>query len=156
MKIKPNELSFFKENEFHGFYGDCNPKLLVLTDLFRYIWDNPVAISSANGAVGRYDETNSQHNINYWDEVRALDLKPKGLTSKYDLERAFKIARDVGFTGIGLYPEWSDPGIHVDIRNDRTIGDPLYWGAYYKTDNGQRKQEYVYMDEGLSMALSKM
>jgi len=151
--INAKELEFFKEREFRGYYHDCNPRLLISLDLFRFHWGDVVDVSEEEGAIARFDESESQHNVNKWGEVRAIDVKPRNLITKDDLQHAFSIAKKVGFTGIGLYPEWSDPGLHLDIRMGRQMGSPLYWGAYY---DDEWVQQYVYWEEGKRMAYAAM
>lgn len=117
------------------------PRLLVLLDTFRFQWGAPVMISPAWGAIGRFlDDDASQHNIERWGEVRAIDLMPYGMVSAADRQRAFNIASSLGFTGIGLYPDWQPrPGIHLDVRIDQRPGFPATWAGVDR--NG--KQEYI-------------
>lgn len=111
-------------------------------------------ISPAKGAVGRRDgySGNSQHNYDRWGEVRALDIMPFGMTTALARKRAFNLAKQVGFTGIGVYPEWTPrPGLHVDVRMDRTEGNPATWSAFFVVgENGKRVQQYFGLDKALS------
>jgi uncharacterized protein YcbK (DUF882 family) len=48
-----------------------------------------------------------------WGEVRAVDVMFTGVT----LEKVYQIAKEVGFTGIGAYPDWKpSQGMHLDVR----------------------------------------
>ncbi len=127
-------LNHFVKDEFQGYYDNVSPKLLVMVDEFRAKWGHPVLISSASGAVGRENGSHdtSQHNIDKWGEVRALDLMPTvsgESMSAEDAQRAVELATDIGFTGIGVYsdtaPYWL---LHVDVRENRIAGYPTTWG----------------------------
>lgn len=56
----------------------------------------------------------SQH---YLGKACDLDIAESSLS--YQVQLAFRH----GFRGIGAYPNWNKPGIHVDIRE----GSPVYW-----------------------------
>ncbi len=128
------KLSHFSSNEFQGYYDQVSPKLLIMIDTFRDRWGHPVYISPASGAVGRHngDSDTSQHNLDKWGEVRALDLMPtvdgRSMTAA-DAERAVSLAKEIGFTGIGVYSDTSPYWLlHVDVREDRLSGSPATWG----------------------------
>jgi len=136
---------YYLESEFRGWYYDIDIALLYLIDKFREEWGAPVLISPASGSIGRRvsDPTKpgwtSQHNIVNHGKVKAIDLMPTGMDTPADRERAYEIARQVGFTGIGIYPDWRPrAGIHVDIRADKLPGDPAKWSAF----DVDGKQEY--------------
>lgn len=128
------ELNYFKPEEFHGWYEFCSPKLLVLLDEFRENWGAPVMVSPAKGAVGRKlgNESESQHNFSYYGEVRACDVMPFNMGDDIQQrKKAYRIAKDIGFTGIGIYPDWKPmPGMHLDVRDDRMAGDPAIWSGF--------------------------
>lgn len=79
-------------------------------------------------ADGTGHAPNSRH---YMGE--AVDLDIVGMT----LINQVKLAYKHGFTGIGAYPGWSTPGIHVDVRHTR----PTYW---IEPANKKGTGEYVY------------
>ena len=120
----------FTESEFREWEGRISPKLLEKLDRFALVWKKPVIISSAKGAIGRHCGANdtSQHNFDKWDEVRAIDIFPQGLTRENSRE-ALSIAKSVGFTGIGFYSD-TKPSMmmHVDVRTSRVEGEPALWG----------------------------
>lgn len=120
-------MKYFSEHEFNGWYGRLSPELKIALDTFRGVWGYPVIISPAEGAVGRHlGDSKSQHNIDKWGEVRAVDIFPYGLDSYSDAVRAIQCAKESGFTGIGIYPEWSPQcGMHVDVRPGNHIAT---WG----------------------------
>jgi len=141
------KLHYFKPEEFHGWYDKMSPELLVKLDILRHQWGRPIDISKASGAVGRNDNSQSQHNFSAWGEVRAVDIFPVGVISEDDADIFVTCATDCGFTGIGVYPHWSGGiGFHVDVRKDKKIGYPATWGAV-NTEIG--RQRYVAMSEAL-------
>lgn len=121
-------LKYFSPSEFGKWWPHMSPELLRKLDAFRERWGHPVQISPANGALGRHQGHGgtSQHNVDAWGEVRAVDVFPKlpaGASGYRYIEtaseraRAYQMARAVGFTGIGLYTD-TRPGdmLHVDVR----------------------------------------
>lgn len=139
------DLEFFTALEFGLWYPVMSKKLLLKDDEFRRRLGAPVLVSSAGGALGRDDdpEATSQHNILKWGEVRANDLMIPSMQTASDRQEVFRIARQVGFTGIGIYPDWQPhQGIHVDVREDRESGDPATWAAF-KVDG---EQQYTGLD----------
>lgn len=136
-------LKYFKPTEFGLWYPLMSNELLQKLDAFRAAWGYPVVVSSAHGAIGREgDGDSSQHNVTRWGEVRAIDVFPKTASGGYitgpaDRARAYEIAKQVGFTGIGLYTDTS-PGnmLHVDVRKDKSPGAPATWsrvGGEYRS-----------------------
>lgn len=147
------ELVYFKPSEFGDWHGVMSPRLLVLLDTFRHKWGASVKISPVDGALGRHmgKEAQSLHNVDVYGEVRAADIFPYGMDSKEDMERAIKLAKDLGFTGIGVYPAWRpSPGLHLDVRTDKRPGHPAMWGAIRSGVSGT--QEYVSMKLALEQA----
>ena len=107
-------LRYFTPAEFGEWWPLMSPDLLLKLDEFRARLGVPVMISPAPGALGRHlGSSLSQHNVDMWGEVRAADVMPLGA----DLQTAYRVAREVGFHGIGLYPDWKPhPGLHLDVR----------------------------------------
>ena len=137
---KQVHLHWFKPAEFNrggqNWYPMISPYLLVLLDVARTMHGRPVYVSGHNRAVGRFDGRNndSQHNFDRWDEVRGIDLFFEGSGEPGAVEFIADMLDEIGFTGIGLYPQWRNnqgeirPGFHVDVRSDRRPGDPATWG----------------------------
>lgn len=122
------KLTYFQPSEFGIWWPFMNADLLLRLDAFRERWGAPVMLSPAQGGLGRHDDSGSQHNVNLWGEVRASDIMPQGMISVADRQRAVRIAREVGFTGIGVYPGWAPyPGIHVDVREPSSPGHVATW-----------------------------
>ncbi|WP_444884863.1 hypothetical protein [Microbulbifer sp. PSTR4-B] len=120
------KLNHFSRDEFGIWYPLMSADLLQRLDRFRTEWGGRVIVSKAEGGIGREDDSNSQHNVTRWGEVLAIDVFPQVqdvqgnwhyLNSPEQLERAYQVARSVGFTGIGLYTD-TQPGhmVHLDVR----------------------------------------
>ena len=67
----------------------------------------------------------SENSLHY--QGKAIDLHMGGMT----LGQTARIAMRYFFGGIGLYPGWNNPGLHLDVRLD-----PTTWI--------QRSGEYIY------------
>ncbi|WP_341937205.1 hypothetical protein [Marinimicrobium sp. C2-29] len=131
-------LTYFTPEEFGDWYDQLNPELLQKLDAFRAAWGAPVVVSDANGAIGRTGQgDHSQHNVEVWGEVRAIDVFPKveiepgvygWMQTGEERARAYRLAKEIGFTGIGLYTDTA-PGnmLHLDVRRDRLSGNPAKW-----------------------------
>ncbi|NRB42683.1 MAG: hypothetical protein HRU20_30145 [Pseudomonadales bacterium] len=124
----------FQASEFHGFYDQLNPDLLVSLNLFREWWGAPVHISPLADGVGRYlgADKDSQHNIDKWGQVNAVDFFPEGLKTESDIKRAYDLAKKAGFSGIGLYTDTTRNGkkaimMHGDVRADKSAINPATW-----------------------------
>jgi len=121
-------LKHFTKDEFGQWWPLMNQELLQKLDAFREQWGAPVVVSPAEGGIGRHlgEFGTSQHNVDAWGEVRAVDVFPmvpagragyRYINNADERQRAYDVARAVGFTGIGLYTDTS-PGnmLHVDVR----------------------------------------
>ena len=142
------DLRFFEEEEFGGWFSSCSPRLLILLDALRFQWGAPIRVSRAQGAIGRRlgEGAKSQHNIDRWGEVRAVDVFPSGLVTREDVDSFLLSAISIGITGIGFYPDWSGGfGFHLDVREDREPGYPATWG---RVDTRLEKQ-YVSIDAAM-------
>jgi len=127
------KLKYFTASEFGVWWPLMNRDLLVKLDKFRELWGDRVVVSSADGALGRHsgEESQSQHNVDVWTTVNAVDIFPqigsRGIRSAAERRRAYQIAKEVGFTGIGLYTDTgADNMLHVDVRRGRA-NDPAEW-----------------------------
>ena len=67
----------------------------------------------------------SENSLHY--QGKAIDLHMEGMT----LGEQARIAMRYFFGGMGLYPDWKHPGLHLDLRNT-----PCTWV--------QRDGEYIY------------
>lgn len=138
-------LEYFAKEEYRDWFHRMSPRVVCFLDLFRFKWNRAVVISNAKGALGRNGEGTSQHYWEQFGEVRGIDVHPKRILTSDDARRAVETAKECGFTGIGFYPQWnSGPGLHLDVRDDRKMGDPAIWGGVL---NGNGKQIYVSLEE---------
>jgi len=144
------DMKHFSKSEFGLWFPMMNKKLLAKLDSLRGAWGEPIMISPALGAIGRtlppgHSNYNSRHNITRWGEVQAIDIMPLIKTADgvrgcdpFELKMAYNMAVDIGFTGIGVYPDWlPHAGLHVDVRDDHAAGNPATWSGI-KTAQGQK------------------
>lgn len=153
-------LRYFTPQEFGPYWPLMNESLLLAIDEFRHRLGYPVGISPAAGAIGRpeigaavvnQEEKNSGswHNWFTHGQVYAIDLMPRppGGATVAERNRWDTIAREIGFHGIGIYPDWKPrAGIHLDMRTDRTKDNPARWAGVLI--NG--KQVLVDINRGLA------
>ena len=133
-----NELIYFKPSEFGVWFPLMDQDLLTRLDIFRAALGSPVIVSSAVGGIGRetasgLDGFSSLHNVIKWGAVRAVDV----MLPQATLQQGYQAARSAGFTGIGVYPDWTPyHGMHLDNRPDRPVNNPALWSGL-KTAQGQ-------------------
>jgi len=131
--MKPNDwksLQFFTVNENWGDPSKMHSLLLYTLDAFRKYVGLPVHINCGYSNSGHV--TKSMHYVG-----KAVDLHIKGLNV---VDQFLAAERFDAFNGIGLYPHWNNPGLHLDIRPKHTRFDKdSRWMAINK--NG--KQVYI-------------
>lgn len=140
----------YTPEEFQGWHDRLSPRLLAFLDSFRHRLGVRVRISAAAGAVGRNlgPDVDSRHNFDKWGEVQAADVFVEGVHNRAQAARVIDTAVSVGFTGVGVYPDWKNNqgelqvGFHLDVRGDRSMGDPAMWGRL--------DSDYVSIDFALS------
>ena len=127
------KLEYFTPSEFGVWWPLMSTDLLKRLDLFRELMGSKVIISPVNGALGRHGgDSTSQHNVDMWGEVRAVDVFPtidgKFITTEAQRQIVYENARKAGFSGIGLYTD-TQPGnmLHVDVRESNTRHNPALW-----------------------------
>jgi len=103
--INWDKVKHFTKFENWGDQEKIEPLLVYELDKFRDFISQPVSIHCAYAGGGH--QPKSQHYIG-----RAVDIHVKGMT----LFEAFIAASRFGFSGIGIYPQWNNPGLHLDIR----------------------------------------
>ncbi|MDX8400894.1 MAG: hypothetical protein R8K20_11715 [Gallionellaceae bacterium] len=143
-------LRYFSALEFGSWWPLMSIVLLQKLDALREAWGDSIIISPAMGSLGRpyppgHSNWSSRHNITKYGEVQAADIMPqvteadgtKRSLNKQELKAFYNMAVAVGFTGVGAYPDWVPyAGLHVDVRDDRSAGDPATWSGI-KTAAGQ-------------------
>ena len=111
-----------------------SPRLLTMLDVLRFRLGSAINISKAKGSIGRQDDTDSEHNVSKWGEVLAVDCFVSGVYGQEQIWAVVEEATRVGFTGIGIYPEWCNNegvkqcGFHLGVRPTRKMGTPATWG----------------------------
>lgn len=146
-------MKYFKREEFIrngiSWFEQMDLELLEFLDEFRHHWGKRVFVSKHPWAVGRQlgPAEHSLHNFDRWGLVKACDVMPEGMDDAVSAIEADRIARHVGFGGIGLYPYWMTggkmtPGLHLDVR---PLVNSARWGAI-KEDN---KQKYVSFEKAV-------
>lgn len=103
--IQWDTVRHFSQAEF-GAWEKLDSRLIYALDEFRETIRSPIHIHTAYRE--RSDFADSQH-----PHGRAVDVCAKGLPL---LDFWLAAERHPVFTGIGLYPFWSHPGLHLDIR----------------------------------------
>jgi hypothetical protein len=147
------QLKHFKMSEFGAWFPYMDSSLLKNLDDFRELWGRPVSISPASGTIGRmildpsHANFKSGHNIMSnilkGQGITAIDIMPQGL-DQYSYSRAFELAKQVGFTAIGIYPDWKPmSGMHLEMRKGRTSNNPAKWAG---VRNEKGKQVYINID----------
>ena len=114
-----------------------SPRLLVMLDVLRHILQSPIFISKNDQALGRRSGlSESEHNVEFWNQVLAVDCFVKDVHTYAQALRVVESARIVGFTGIGVYPQWTNNvgrrqvGFHFGVRPSRKMDNPATWGYY--------------------------
>lgn len=119
----------FNPADFQGWFDQISPDMLSKLEQFGDLMGvGNVIISPAAGAVGRNlgQVSTSQHNVDFWGEVRAIDVMILSGT----LQDAYLKAIEAGFSGIGVYPDWKPyPGLHLDVRDNNLAGTPATWAG---------------------------
>lgn len=118
-------LANFTGSEFGLWYPLIDNDLLVMLDQLRTEWGHPIFISPVVGAIGRADDSGSQHNvINNGGTINAVDIFPSFNGREIhpdDLLKFYDLAKKIGFKGIGIYRDTVFKGIpwtmfHIDVR----------------------------------------
>lgn len=103
-------MRYFRPDEFGPGWGRLDLELLQALDELRELVDAPIVIH-ADGIVSPRTQLDSQHPLG-----RAVDCHAVGLPL---LDFWLAAERLPAFRGIGLYPYWTHPGLHLDTRRDR-------------------------------------
>ena len=99
-------IQWFRPEEFGAGVEHLHPLLILALDSLRGRLGVPIIIHEAYATTGH--TPGSQHG-----EGRAVDCHAEGLPlGDFWLEAE----RQPSFTGIGLYPYWTHPGLHLDTR----------------------------------------
>lgn len=108
---------------------EMNPEFVDVLDEFARALEKPIVINQGASLGGH--NPRSKH---YDRPAMAVDfyVKDIDLDDLFFLAVNFKSHKGLTFNGIGAYPFWNTPGLHVDAREK-----PVYW---YRDE--QKKYHY--------------
>lgn len=109
-----DEIEYFDKDENWGDWRKVNPYLIKFLDKFRKLVGMPVYINNAYSAGSGHNKK-SKH---YLGEAADIHIKGMNVVDQYLMAEKCGL-----FNGIGVYPFWNNPGLHVDIRTK-----PARWG----------------------------
>ena len=126
----------FSSEEFREWSDDMSPRLVTMLDVLRFRLGRPIAISASEYALGRNLGRNelSEHNVDEWGEVLAVDCFIGGVYNRIQAEAVAHEAEQIGFTGIGVYSDTrNNQGqeqvmFHLGVRPNELMGSPATWG----------------------------
>lgn len=112
MTIDWTKIKHFKKSEFN-FPEELSEKLIENLDKFRDFVDKPIIVHSDYRPNDR-----GQHGLGL-----AVDIHIKNM---HVIDQFLCAEKSGLFVGIGVYPNWNSPGLHLDIRQ----GKPARWGCW--------------------------
>ena len=126
----------FSAEEFRAWADDMSPRLVTMLDILRFRLGSPIAVSGSEYALGRNLGRGkmSEHNIDEWGEVLAVDCFIGGVYNRIQAEAVAHEAEAIGFTGIGVYSDTrNNQGqeqvmFHLGVRPNEDMGNPATWG----------------------------
>jgi hypothetical protein len=126
----------FSQEEFREWADDMSPRLVTMLDILRFHIGRPIEISKSSYALGREQgrDQMSEHNIDRWGEVLAVDCFVTGVYRRAQAEAVAHEAEAIGFTGIGVYSDThNNQGddqvmFHLGVRPNELMGSPATWG----------------------------
>ena len=127
---------YFTQEEFRAWADDMSPRLVTMLDILRFRLGSPIAVSGSEYALGRNLGRGkmSEHNIDEWGEVLAVDCFISGVYNRAQVEAVVYEATGIGFTGIGVYSDTrNNQGqeqvmFHLGVRPNELMGSPATWG----------------------------
>jgi len=128
------QLRYFTRKENWGDTNKVNPMLLLLLDEVRHYVGYPFIIHNAYETSGHVE--NSQHYLGNAVDFHVQDMEFKTAANKIlnSLTKTkFADMPMIQFCGIGIYPDWNNPGFHLDVRG-------------YQASWGRIKNKYVSFD----------
>ena len=126
----------FSAEEFRDWADDMSPRLVTMLDILRFRLGSPIAVSGSEYALGRNLGRGkmSEHNIDEWGEVLAVDCFIGGVYNRIQAEAVAHEAEQIGFTGIGVYSDTHNNRgeeqvmFHLGVRPNELMGSPATWG----------------------------
>jgi len=129
-------MQYFSQEEFREWAEDMSPRLVTMLDVLRFRLGSAIEISGSEYALGRNLGRGkmSEHNIDEWGEVLAVDCFIGGVYNRAQAEAVAHEAEGIGFTGIGVYSDTrNNQGqeqvmFHLGVRPNELMGSPATWG----------------------------
>ena len=126
----------FNQEEFREWSDDMSARLVTMLDVLRFRLGSAIAVSASEYALGRNLGRGkmSEHNIDHWGEVLAVDCFIGGVYNRAQAEAVVYEATGIGFTGIGVYSDTrNNQGqeqvmFHLGVRPTEMMGSPATWG----------------------------
>ena len=126
----------FDAEEFREWSDDMSARLVTMLDVLRFKLGGPIEISLSEYALGRNLGRGkmSEHNIDEWGEVLAVDCFVSGVYNRAQAEAVVYEAEVIGFTGIGVYSDTHNNRgeeqvmFHLGVRPNELMGSPATWG----------------------------
>ena len=126
----------FSAEEFREWSDGMSARLVTMLDVLRFKLGSPIEISGSKYALGRNLGVGkmSEHNIDHWGEVLAVDCFIGGVYNRAQAEAVVYESEGIGFTGIGVYSDThNDQGddqvmFHLGVRPTEMMGSPATWG----------------------------
>ena len=126
----------FEAEEFREWSDDMSARLVTMLDVLRFRLGSAIAVSASEYALGRELGRGkmSEHNIDHWGEVLAVDCFVSGVYNRAQAEAVVYEAEGIGFTGIGVYSDThNNQGddqvmFHLGVRPNEDMGAPATWG----------------------------
>ena len=126
----------FDAEEFREWSDDMSARLVTMLDVLRFKLGSPIAVSASEYALGRELGRGkmSEHNVDHWGEVLAVDCFISGVYNRAQAEAVVYEAEGIGFTGIGVYSDTrNNQGqeqvmFHLGVRPNELMGSPATWG----------------------------
>jgi len=126
----------FDAEEFREWSDDMSARLVTMLDVLRFKLGSPIEISASEYALGRNLGVGkmSEHNIDHWGEVLAVDCFISGVCNRAQVEAVVYEATGIGFTGIGVYSDTHNNSgeeqvmFHLGVRPNEVMGSPATWG----------------------------
>ena len=111
-------------------------RLITMLDVLRFKLGSPIEISLSEYALGRNlgRGNMSEHNVDEWGEVLAVDCFVSGVYNRAQAEAVAHEATAIGFTGIGVYSDTHNNRgeeqvmFHLGVRPNELMGAPATWG----------------------------
>lgn len=122
------KLRHFSIKENWGDPFKMEEDILFRLDDFRHYVGKPVIVHCGYGTDGHVE--NSQHYVGKAVDIHVVNM---------ELIDQYLAAERFGFTGLGLYPFWTNPGMHLDLRILSPGQPAARWytwsdGKYYSAD----------------------